>query len=305
MSTMANANPSTPGLSVPPIPPLVSGSPEEVARGVFVVPDHRIPLVPNVGVIVGDRAALVVETGIGPRNGAVVRRIAEELAGDRPLLLTLTHFHPEHGYGAQAFRDTTILYNRTQHEEFRDKAQAYLEMFRGLIIGEAAQELEGVEFVQPHVVYDGGADVDLGGKLVQLRSQGPAHSRGDQVVFVPAEGVLFTGDLVETRLFPIFPFFPPHDTDVDGGRWIGVLEELQHLEPRIVVPGHGELGDATLLGTVREYLSSLRTETRRLAAEGHDADTIVAILEPQLRARYPDWDQPEWIAFGVRAFLAE
>ena len=70
---MANANPSTPGVSALPILPLVSGSPEEVARGVFVVPDHRVPLVPNIGVIVGDRAALVVDTGIGPRNGAVVR----------------------------------------------------------------------------------------------------------------------------------------------------------------------------------------------------------------------------------------
>ena len=300
---MADAKPSTPGISAPPIPPLVGGSPEEVARGVFVVPDHRVPLVPNVGVIVGDRAALVVDTGMGPRNGAFVRRIAEDLAGDRPLYLTLTHFHPEHGYGAQAFRDTTILYNRTQHEEFRDKARSYLEMFRGLL-GEGAGELEGVEFVQPQVVYDGGADLDLGGRLVQLRSHGPAHSRGDQVVFLPADGVLFTGDLVETRLFPIFPLFPPHDTDVDGSRWIGVLEELQHLDPKVVVPGHGELGDATLLGTTQGYLWSLRAETGRLAAEGQDADAIIATLGPQIRAQYPDWGQPEWIPFGVRAFLA-
>src|SRR5690242_18805301 len=215
---MADANRSTPGLNAPSVPPLVGGSPQEVADGVFVVPDRRIPLVPNVGVIVGDRAALVVDTGLGPRNGAAVRRIAEELAGGRPLFLTLTHFHPEHGYGAQAFRDVTILYNRGQHEEFRDKAQGYLQMFRGIVGDLAARELDGVELVEPHVVYDGGADLDLGGRLVRLRSHGPAHSRGDQVIYLPAEGVLFTGDLVETRLFPIFPFFPPHDTDVDGGR---------------------------------------------------------------------------------------
>src|SRR3984893_16663019 len=77
--------------------PVVSGSPEEVADGVFVVPDRRVPLVPNIGVIVGSRAALIVDTGMGPRNGAVVHAMARELAGDRPLFLTLTHFHPEHG----------------------------------------------------------------------------------------------------------------------------------------------------------------------------------------------------------------
>jgi len=283
------------------VPPVVTGSPEEVASGVFVVPDNRVPLVPNIGVIVGDRAALVVDTGMGPRNGTVVRRMAGELAGDRPLFLTLTHFHPEHGFGAQAFRDATILYNRTQHEEFRDKAEAYLGMFRG-ILGEMASELEGVEFVQPHVVYDGRAELDLGGRLVHLRSLGPAHSRGDQVIFLPAEGVLFTGDLVETRLFPIFP---PHEPDVDGDRWITVIEELADLDPTVVVPGHGEHGDASLLGTIREYLSSLAAETRRLAAEGHDADAIVAIVEQRMRARYPDWGQADWIASGVHAFLAQ
>src|SRR5918998_2000351 len=125
-------------------PPVVGGRPEEVAEGVFVIADRRVPLVPNVGIIVGDRAALVVDTGMGPRNGAVVREAARELAGDRPLFLTLTHFHPEHGFGAQAFGEAaTIVYQREQHEEFREKARPYLDMFRGLG-GEVEKQLEGV-----------------------------------------------------------------------------------------------------------------------------------------------------------------
>lgn len=298
---MTDADPAT---AVVGTAPVISGRPQEVADGVFVIPDRRAPLVPNIGVIVGDRAALVIDTGMGPRNGAIVRDIAKELAGDRPLYLTVTHFHPEHGYGAQALHDATIIYNREQNEEFRDKADAYLHMFRGLG-SEVARQLEGVELVPPHIVYDGAADLDLGGKLVQLRTWGLAHTRGDQVVFLPAERVLFTGDLVENRVFPIFPFFPPHDADVDGGKWIGVLEELQRLGAKIVVPGHGEIGDASLLAATREYLSLLQSETARLAGEGHDADAIIAILEPQLRARYPDWAAAEWIASGVRSFLAQ
>src|SRR3954447_18308043 len=140
---------------------VVHGAPMEIAAGVFVIPDGRVPLVPNIGVIVGARAALVVDSGLGPRSGAIAYQIARKLAGERPLFLTLTHFHPEHGFGAQAFHDTTIIYNRTQQQEFRQKAQGYLEMFRGLdpVI---AKELEGVEFVDPHIVYDGSAEVDLG-----------------------------------------------------------------------------------------------------------------------------------------------
>ncbi len=300
---MADTDAATAAVGTDPVPPVVGGNPEEIADGVFVVPDRRVPLVPNVGVVVGDRAALVVDAGMGPRNGEAVHRIARELAGDRSLLLTITHFHPEHGFGAQAFRDATIVYNREQHEEFREKVQAYVEMFRGFG-PEVAEQLEGVELVEPHVVYDGAAGLDLGGRLVQLRTWGLAHTRGDQVVFLPAERILFTGDLVENRFFSIFPYFPPDDSDVDGSKWIAVLEELERLEPSLVVPGHGEVGDAGLVRAVRGYLTQLRAETKRLAAAGEAEDAIVATLDAQFRERYPDWDAPEWIAFGVRSFLA-
>src|ERR671917_2363654 len=128
---MTDTDAST-GVGAAPVPPVVGGNPEEVSDGVFVIADRRVPLVPNVGVIVGDRAALVADTGMGPRNGVVVLEAARELAGDRPLFLTLTHFHPEHGYGAQAFLEAaTIVYNREQRDEFHEKAAGYLEKFRG------------------------------------------------------------------------------------------------------------------------------------------------------------------------------
>ena len=302
---MTDAHPTQIGIDSKAPPPVVHGPPVEVAPGVFVVPDGRVPLVPNIGVILGDRAALVVDCGLGQRNGEITRQLARQLAGDRPLFLTLTHFHPEHGFGAQAFRDATILYNRMQHEEFRQKASGYLEQFQAF--GQAAEQLKGIEFVDPQVVYEGGADLDLGGRTVQLRTVGPAHSRGDQIVFLPQERVLFTGDLVEDRFYPIFPFVPPYDVDLDGNNWIKVIEDLQRLDPKIVVPGHGELGDAGLLATTREYLTLLRSETKRLASEGRDAGASIAAISAEMHARYPDWDTSEpWrVATGVQTFLAQ
>jgi len=302
---MADNDTATAAVGEKPVPPVVNGTPLEVADGVFVVPDGRVPLVPNVGVVLGERAALVVDTGMGRRNGETVHRIARELAGDRELYLTITHFHPEHGYGAQAFGDATIVYNRDQLDEFRDKAGAYVDMFR-TFGPEIAEQLEGVELVEPDETYDGGSlQLDLGGRRVELRTWGLAHTRGDQVVWLPEERVLFTGDLVENRFFSIFPYFPPDDADVNGSRWIDVLEQLERLEPQVVVPGHGEVGDTALVSAVREYLTLLRSETKRLAAEGADEESTVATLDAQFRERHPDWDAPEWIAFGVRCFLAE
>src|SRR5688500_16195879 len=110
--------------------PVVAGAPEEIADGVFVVPDRRVPLVPNVGIVLGDERALVVDTALGPRNGVRIRELADELAGGRELVVTITHFHPEHGFGAQAFDDVPIVYNRAQLDEFRAKGAGYLQLFR-------------------------------------------------------------------------------------------------------------------------------------------------------------------------------
>ena len=285
-----------------PPPPVVEKDPREVADGVYVIPDGRVPLVPNVGIVVGDRAALVIDTGMGPRNGAIVRSLADRLAAGRQMFLTLTHFHPEHGYGAQAFAgDAVTVYNRAQLDELRAKGAGYVELFKTFGAPVAA-ELEGVELVEPEIVYDGTAELELGGSRALLRDWGRAHTLGDQTVFLPEQRVLFTGDLVEERCFAISPWSPPDDVDVDGHRWIEVLEELERLDPAIVVPGHGDVGGPELIATAREYLELLRDETARLADEGATEDDLAAELDRSLRALHPDWAQPEWIAFGARCF---
>jgi glyoxylase-like metal-dependent hydrolase (beta-lactamase superfamily II) len=282
--------------------PVIRNAPVEVSDGVFVIPDGRVPLVPNVGIIRGSRAVLVVDAGLGPRNGEIVRRHAEELAAGLPIFLTITHFHPEHGFGAQAFADgATIVYNREQVDDLRSKGAAYLERFR--TFGDAvAEQLEDVDLVEPHLAYEGAAELALGGCRAQLSTFGLAHTRSDQVVFLPEQRVLFTGDLVESRCFAIFPWFPPDEVDVDGDRWIAVLEQLERFEPAIVVPGHGEVGDAGVIVAAREYLEQLRGETRRLAGEGASEDEVAAELDRSMRELHPDWAQPEWIAFGARWF---
>jgi glyoxylase-like metal-dependent hydrolase (beta-lactamase superfamily II) len=289
----------------PPPPDIDPGGITELAAGVWILPDRRVPLVPNVGIVVGEESALVVDVGMGPQNGARVLGAARDVAGARPLVVTTTHFHPEHAFGLQAFRgEARSIYNRSQLEELRAKGAAYVDMFRTFGPNVAAA-LEGVELVEPDEVYDDSTELDLGGRTAQLLTRGVAHTRGDQVVFLPEERILFTGDLVESRIFPIYPWFPPDDADVDGSRWIEVLRWLESLEPAHVVPGHGEVGDAGLIAAAREYHELLREETFREADAGADADAAVATIEPGIRQRYPDWEQPEWIAFGIRCFHAE
>jgi glyoxylase-like metal-dependent hydrolase (beta-lactamase superfamily II) len=277
----------------------------ELGRDLLVIPNRRVQLVPNIGVIGGTRAVLVVETGLGPGNAETVLRFAAEYAKGRELYLTTTHFHPEHAFGAQMFAGAaTFLVNRAQAEDLAVKGPGYLEMFRGL--GEpVARQLDGVELATPDVVYDDSYDLDLGGRVVRLRATGRAHSRGDQVVTVPDAGVMFTGDLVEAGQFAIVPWFPPHDTDVSGTRWIAVLRRLAAENPQVVVPGHGDVGGPGLLADVRDYLELLRDETWVRRDSAMSEETITAEVSALMIERHPDWAGQEWIEKGVGCLCAE
>lgn len=278
-----------------PRPPIVNAEASEIAPGVHVIRDHRVPLVPNIGIILGTHSALVVDTGMGPANGAAVLAAAQALAGGRKLILTLTHFHPEHGFGAQAFKGLAhVLYNREQAAELAAKGPAYLDMFRGMS-PDVAAALEGTKLVAADELYDGAAhEIDLGGRTVVLRTWGQAHTKADQVVWLPEERILFTGDLAEERIFPIFPWFPPGDADIDARGWLTALDAMVGLAPDIVVPGHGAIGGADILKGVAAYIRAVAAAVRA----GNSADAITA----QMQTQHPDWEAPEWIGFAVRYF---
>ena len=277
----------------------------EIARDLVVVPNRHIDLVPNIGVIGGTHSVLIVETGMGPRNAAKVLEFAADYAKGRHLSLTTTHFHPEHAFGAQAFAgEATYLANRAHADDLAARGAGYLDMFRAM--GEpVARQLEGVKLTTPDVVYDGSCDLDLGDRVVHLRPTGQAHTKGDQVVTVPDAGVMFTGDLVETGQFSIFPWFPPYDTDVSGVRWIAVMQRLIAENPRVVVPGHGDIGGHQLLVDVRDYLEELRDETWRRQEWGMDEPKIAEEVRTLMIERHPDWAGQEWIESGVGCLYSE
>jgi glyoxylase-like metal-dependent hydrolase (beta-lactamase superfamily II) len=288
-------------------PPVVDAdNVSEVAAGVFVIGDRRTPLVPNIGIVLGGERALVVDTGMGPRNGDAVLEAARKLAGSRKLVLTLTHFHPEHGFGAQAFKGAAhIFYNAAQRDELSAKGGAYLEMFR--TFGPAvAAALEGTRLVEPDEAYEGAtARLDLGGRVVEFRATGKAHTKGDQTIHVSDANVVFVGDLAEERMFPIFPYFPPDDADIDAANWTSALARLIAERPGIVVPGHGSVGGGEILAGVRDYMTDLGARVSERRRAGEAADAIVASLKDDVRALHADWDAPEWIDFAIRYFAAQ
>lgn len=282
-------------------PPLVQEHKTiRVSEHVYVIPDGRVNLVPNIGIIVGSRATLVVDAGMGPGNGRVVLRELAKVSKNADLYFTTTHFHPEHVTGVQAFpANTKIIRSEVQEEEVKQKQPEFISNFSKRT-PEIKALLQDVKPRPPDILFDRELKLDLGEVTARLFWVGPGHTRGDTAIYLEEDKVLFTGDVVVNRFFPIFP-----DRDASGKNWLTILNQFEALQPLKVVPGHGEVGDAGLISTEQSYLKALRSRTAELKAQGKSSKEAGALLTAEFKTKYPNWDNPGWIADAVKHFYSE
>ncbi|MFZ6678788.1 MBL fold metallo-hydrolase [Undibacterium sp. Tian12W] len=275
----------------------------EVSPGVHVIEDRQhIFLVPNVTIITGKDAVLVVDTGLGAASAQLVLQEARKLAGDKKIYLTVTHFHPEHGFGAQVFKGlATIIYNRAQRDELRKKGPVFRTLFSEKL--DVSEAMKDVNFVEPDITYENEASIDLGGRVVKLNYYQAAHTLGDQVISIPEQGVVILGDLLETKSFPIMPWFPDlQDTDVDPLNWREIFRKIAATSPNIVIPGHGTIGTAADLEASAQHMDFAREEVAKSCAAGKQLPDIQKELTPVLAAQHPDWDLKDWISMEIQVY---
>jgi len=184
-------------------PMVREGATVKITPHVYVIPDDNVPLVPNVGIIVGSRATLVVDTGLGPKNGEAVVRETAKASPNRELYLAVTHVHPEHDLGAQAFPVGTKMLRSVGQD--RDIAEFGLQLANTFASQSPARAalLKGAAYRKTDIVFDESYTLDLGGVRVHMAAVGPTHTRGDTVFFVEGDAVLFAGDVVMSA-FPAF-----------------------------------------------------------------------------------------------------
>ncbi|HEU4619221.1 MAG TPA: MBL fold metallo-hydrolase [Gammaproteobacteria bacterium] len=217
-------------------PAIPETAPKQVSEHVYV-----IEAFPNVGFVVGNDATLVVDTGLGPKNGAIVAKAAQKLSKGGKLYLTTTHFHPEHAAGDAGFpADTILIRPRVQQQELEQDGERIVERFRERPA--FAAYLDGVTFRKPDVLFDDEYRLDLGGVHARLMWLGPAHTKGDEQIFVEEDRTLLSGDLAMKDR-------PPRNfaEGSSAEAWVAILEKLAALDPVHVVPDHGPIGDASLI----------------------------------------------------------
>lgn len=239
---------------------------------------------PNVGIVVGDKATLVVDTGLGPRNGALVARVAKGLStkGQR-LYLTTTHFHPEHASGQAGFpADALVIRNRAQQDELESDGERMLALFRSR--PQFRELLQGVGIGQADVLFDRELDLDLGGVHARLLYFGAAHTRGDEITFVPEDRVLLPGDVVQNQISPniICGTCSPR-------QWIAVLDRVAPLQPKLIIPDHGGFGGVELIAQERAFLVDLQDRAMSLKSQGRSAAEAARLISEEFAHKYSGW----------------
>ncbi|MEO7598711.1 MAG: MBL fold metallo-hydrolase [Opitutus sp.] len=266
-----------------PLNPVVrEGVTEKISPHVYVIPDASMPLVPNVGIIVGTRGTFVVDTGLGRKNGEAVVRELRQVSQTAELYLGTTHFHPEHDLGAMAFpRETQLLRSLDQQKDIQEFGLELAKTFSTRSPLTAAL-LQDAEFRPANLTFEREHTVDLGGVTVRAIAMGPNHTRGDTVYWVEPDRILFSGDVV---MKPQPSFASPYS---NIQHWLGSLDQLEKLSPQKLVPSHGPIGDSGLITGYRSYLTTIKTRTAALKTAGKSVDEAVETITNELQSTYTD-----------------
>jgi len=288
---------AVPAAAQQPADPLIrENTTQKISDHVYVIPDNSVPLVPNVGIVVGAKATLVIDTGLGARNGQTVLKEVAKVSKNKELYLVTTHFHPEHDLGAQPFPpETKMIRSKDQQADIAEFGLQMAKMFseRSPL---TAELLKGAEFRKADISFDKEHDLDLGGVTVRIVAMGPNHTRGDTAVLVSPDGVLFSGDVA---MIPLPAFASPYSRI---SQWLISLDQFEAMKPVRIVPSHGPITDTTAIAAYRSYLKTVRDRTTALKKQGQSLDQAVATVTSELAAQYPDKGR---VTGAVRAAYAE
>jgi len=277
-----------------PDPLVPEGVTVKLAGHTYAIPGGGIGGVPNVGIVVGDRATLVIDPGMGRRNGEAVLREVAKVSKHTEVYIASTHYHAEHTTGYHGFPATAKYINSTTQEaEFAELGPAFIKNFAGQS-PVRAELLKDATGRKADITFDREYTLDLGGVRVRFLLVGPTHTRGDTGFFVAGDNVLFAGDVVMNQSFVA----ATADSSVKA--WLAAFDAFEKMGPRTIVPAHGPIGDGSLIPTLRTIMNGIVTRTRELKAAGQTPDQIAMTLQMEFQQKHPTWARANGVAAIAR-----
>jgi glyoxylase-like metal-dependent hydrolase (beta-lactamase superfamily II) len=194
--------------------------------------------------------------------------------------VVVSHYHADHIYGLQAFKDHTASiivaqeraaeYKETNEEVSDERANQRLDQRREALFPWVNRD---TRVVPPDITYRQRATIDLGGKRFVLIYAGPAHSASDMMMMVEPDGVLFAGDIVQNSRIPFM-----NSDDVDTANWLQGLKEVETLNPTFIIPGHGRpsTNAKPAIAFTQDYIEYVRSAMGKAVESWTDFDAAYA-----------------------------
>ena len=243
---------------------------------------------PNTGIVIGDDAVMVIDTQATPVMAQdVIRRIRE--VTDKPIkYVLLSHYHAVRVLGASAYQPEHIIASQDTYDLIVERG----EQDKASEIGRFPRLFQNVESVPPGmtwptITFTGKMTLWMGRLEVQILQLGRGHTKGDTVVWLPQDRVLFSGDLVEFDA-------TPYAGDAYFQDWPQTLDNIAALKPAKLVPGRGaalqttEQVAAGLAGT-RAFVSELYESVKSGASAGRELKAVYRETYERLAPKYGQW----------------
>lgn len=242
---------------------------------------------PNTGIVIGDDSVMVIDSQATP---IMARDVIDKIrtVTDKPIkYVVMSHYHAVRVLGASGYepdevissKDTYDLIVERGEQDFKSELERFPRLFSGV------ESVPGLTW--PTMTFEGEMTVWMGKREVRLMQLGRGHTKGDTVVWLPKEKVLFSGDLVEYGA-------TPYTGDAYLSDWPQTLERLAELNPVALVPGRGdalttpEMCKEAIDGT-RAFLKNMFESVKQGRAEGKNLNEIYAQTYAHLEPDFGHW----------------
>jgi glyoxylase-like metal-dependent hydrolase (beta-lactamase superfamily II) len=242
---------------------------------------------PTSGVIIGDDGVMVIDTRATPIAAEdLMRRIRE--VTDKPFkYVVLTHYHAVRVLGAAAYgaehiicsEPTLDLIRERGQQDYDSEAGRFPRLFRGI------ESIPGLTW--PTMTFKDQMTIMMGDLEVQIIHAGRGHTKGDTIVWLPQQKVLFAGDLVENGA-------TPYTGDAYLRDWPGTLKRLRELQPDFLIPGRGPAMktpadcEKAIAGT-ESFVRALYEGAAGGVGQDQNLKQVYDSVVPRLEEKYGEW----------------
>lgn len=215
----------------------------------------------NLGFIVTDAGVVVIGTGPSARVAKALHAAIQKVT-PQPVKWVVnvnSQNHYWHGNGYFQALGATIVAHKEANRLMREMGAGQLDSNKTLL----KEKAEGTVLAYPTETFDAKRELKLGKTTLQLLHFGPAHTPGDIAAWLPAQKIVFAGDIVFTeRMLAIIPIG-------HTGGWVRAFDKLAALKPRMVIPGHGKPTDLKhAKKDTRDYLAFVRASVKKVLDGG-------------------------------------